>query len=87
MSLLALGVQFYAAARIVEHIPAGAFYPKPKVDSAVVRLERRPEPIVSGVSAEAFFRAAREDSANPGSSYATRWRRAWRCRQLQPRCG
>ena len=58
MSLLALGVQFYATACIVEHIPAGAFYPKPKVDSAVVRLERRPEPVVSGVSAEAFFRAA-----------------------------
>ena len=34
MSLLALGVQFYATARIVEHIPAGVFYPKPKVDSA-----------------------------------------------------
>ena len=55
MSLLALGVQFYATARIVEHIPAGAFYPKPKVDSAVVRLERRPEPVVSGVSAESVL--------------------------------
>ena len=65
MSLLALGVQFYATARIVEHIPAGAFYPKPKVDSAVVRLERRPEPVVSGVSAEAFFRAARAGFSQP----------------------
>jgi len=65
MSLLALGVQFYATARIVEHIPAGAFYPKPKVDSAVVRLERRPEPVVSGVTAEAFFRAARAGFSQP----------------------
>ena len=65
MSLLALGVQFYATARIVEYIPAGAFYPKPKVDSAVVRLERRPEPVVSGVSAEAFFRTARAGFSQP----------------------
>jgi 16S rRNA (adenine1518-N6/adenine1519-N6)-dimethyltransferase len=65
MSLLALGVQFYATARIVEHIPAGAFYPKPKVDSAVVRLERRPEPVVSGVTADAFFRAARAGFSQP----------------------
>jgi len=65
MSLLALGVQFYATTRIVEHIPAGAFYPKPKVDSAVVRLERRPEPVVSGVTADAFFRAARAGFSQP----------------------
>jgi len=65
MSLLALGVQFYATARIVEQIPAGAFYPKPKVDSAVVRLERRPEPVVSGVTAEALFRAARAGFSQP----------------------
>ena len=65
MSLLALGVQFYATARIVEYIPAGAFYPKPKVDSAVVRLERRPEPVVSGVPAEQFFRAARAGFSQP----------------------
>jgi len=65
MSLLALGVQFYATARIVEHIPAGAFYPKPKVDSAAVRLERRSEPVVSGVTAEAFFRAARAGFSQP----------------------
>jgi 16S rRNA (adenine1518-N6/adenine1519-N6)-dimethyltransferase len=65
MSLLALGVQFYATTRIVEHIPAGAFYPKPKVDSAVVRLERRPEPVVSEVTAEQFFRAARAGFSQP----------------------
>jgi 16S rRNA (adenine1518-N6/adenine1519-N6)-dimethyltransferase len=65
MSLLALGVQFYATARIVERIPAGAFYPMPKVDSAVVRLERRPEPVVSGMKAEAFFRTARAGFSQP----------------------
>jgi 16S rRNA (adenine1518-N6/adenine1519-N6)-dimethyltransferase len=59
MSLLALGVQFYCTAQIVDRIPAGAFYPPPKVDSAVVRLRRRGEPALPGVTAEAFFRVAR----------------------------
>lgn len=65
MSLLALGVQFYCTARIVGRIPAGAFYPVPKVDSAVVRLDRRAEPAVPGVSASAFFRIARAGFGQP----------------------
>lgn len=65
MSLLALGVQFYCTARIVGRIPAGAFYPAPKVDSAVVRLDRRAEPVVPGVEAEAFFRVARAGFSQP----------------------
>ena len=65
MSLLALGVQFYATAHIVERIPAGAFYPRPKVDSAVVRLAYRSEPVVSGVTVEAFFRVAHAGFSQP----------------------
>jgi 16S rRNA (adenine1518-N6/adenine1519-N6)-dimethyltransferase len=65
MSLLALGVQFYCTARIVGRIPAGAFYPVPKVDSAVVRLDRRSEPLVPGVTAKEFFRVARAGFSQP----------------------
>ena len=39
MSLLAVGVQFYGQPRIVQTIPAGAFWPRPKIDSAVVRVD------------------------------------------------
>ncbi len=39
MNLLAVSVQFFAQPRIVRTIAAGAFYPPPKVDSAVVRLD------------------------------------------------
>jgi 16S rRNA (adenine1518-N6/adenine1519-N6)-dimethyltransferase len=58
MSLLALGVQYYAEPQIVDRIPAGAFFPAPKVDSAVVRLRQRDAPTVD-VPAPAFFRVAR----------------------------
>ncbi|MCD6289423.1 MAG: 16S rRNA (adenine(1518)-N(6)/adenine(1519)-N(6))-dimethyltransferase RsmA [Anaerolineae bacterium] len=59
MSLLAVSVQFYATPEIVDRIPAGAFYPAPKVDSAVVRLRRRPEPAVPVDDIDAFFRIVR----------------------------
>ncbi|MBI2845755.1 MAG: ribosomal RNA small subunit methyltransferase A [Chloroflexi bacterium] len=39
MSILAVSVQFYSQPRIVTRVPRGAFYPPPKVTSAVVRIE------------------------------------------------
>ncbi len=39
LSLLGLCVQFYGQPRIVAHVPASAFYPPPKVESAVVRID------------------------------------------------
>jgi 16S rRNA (adenine1518-N6/adenine1519-N6)-dimethyltransferase len=59
LSLLAVSVQFYAIPRIVQRVPAGAFYPAPKVDSAVLRLDVLPTPAVPNVEPEAFFRVVR----------------------------
>lgn len=38
MNLLALSVQAYGKPEIVEKIPAEAFWPKPKVDSAIIKI-------------------------------------------------
>jgi 16S rRNA (adenine1518-N6/adenine1519-N6)-dimethyltransferase len=59
LSLLAVSVQFYAEPRIVDHVPAGAFNPRPKVDSAVLRLDIRPLPAVAGIDPKNFFRIVR----------------------------
>ena len=39
LSALAVITQVQAHVRCVRHVPASAFYPRPKVDSAVIRLE------------------------------------------------
>lgn len=39
MSLLAVSVQYYGRARLVSAVKAGAFWPRPEVDSAVVRID------------------------------------------------
>ncbi len=55
MSLLAVSVQFYGAPKLVHKIPAGAFYPPPKVDSAVVRIDTFDSPPVPVADVEQFF--------------------------------
>jgi 16S rRNA (adenine1518-N6/adenine1519-N6)-dimethyltransferase len=59
LSLLAVSVQFYGRPRIVARIPAGAFVPPPKVDSAVVRIDTHPAPPVEVRDVETFFRVVR----------------------------
>lgn len=44
MSVLAHSVQIYAEPEIVARVPAASFYPAPAVDSAVLRMRRRPGP-------------------------------------------
>jgi 16S rRNA (adenine1518-N6/adenine1519-N6)-dimethyltransferase len=56
MSILALSVQVYGRTEIVGRIPAGAFFPVPRVDSAVVRIEIRGEPMIPLSLLPAFFR-------------------------------
>lgn len=59
MSLLAVSVQFYSRPHVVARIPAGAFYPRPEVDSAVVRLDVRAQPAVAVRDVDEFFRVVK----------------------------
>ncbi len=55
LSLLALSVQVYGQPRLAGRIPAGAFYPAPKVDSAIVRVDLYPEPRIASERLDLFF--------------------------------
>ncbi|OGO37880.1 MAG: hypothetical protein A2W35_04175 [Chloroflexi bacterium RBG_16_57_11] len=59
MSLLALSVQVYGCPRVAARIPAGAFYPPPKVDSAVIRVEIYDQPRMPRPQLPSFFRLAK----------------------------
>jgi 16S rRNA (adenine1518-N6/adenine1519-N6)-dimethyltransferase len=59
LSLLALSVQVFGAPRIAAIIPAEAFYPTPKVDSAILRVDMYPEPRVPLALQKTFFRMAK----------------------------
>ncbi len=55
MSLFSLSVQFYAKPGILIHVPARSFYPPPKVDSVVLRLDLLPLPAVVVSDVDSFF--------------------------------
>ena len=55
LSLLAVSVRVYGNASIQMRIPAGAFYPPPEVDSAVLRIDLFPQPLVAVENVDTFF--------------------------------
>lgn len=59
MSLVSVGVQLYGRPRIVRYVPPTAFYPRPKVTSAVVKIEVYPGSALELEDREAFFRVVR----------------------------
>lgn len=59
MNLLALSVQVFGNPTITAHIPAGAFYPTPKVDSAIVRINLFQSPRIPIEDLETFFHLIR----------------------------
>jgi 16S rRNA (adenine1518-N6/adenine1519-N6)-dimethyltransferase len=59
LNLLALSVQVYGEPHLVGQIPAKAFYPKPKVDSSIIRIQVHPSPIVPKELLSTFFQLTR----------------------------
>ncbi|MFC1968712.1 16S rRNA (adenine(1518)-N(6)/adenine(1519)-N(6))-dimethyltransferase RsmA [Chloroflexota bacterium] len=55
MSLLSISVQFYGKPAIVGHVPARSFYPPPKVDSVILRIDPYSQPVVSVADEASFF--------------------------------
>ncbi|HUS04003.1 MAG TPA: 16S rRNA (adenine(1518)-N(6)/adenine(1519)-N(6))-dimethyltransferase RsmA [Dehalococcoidia bacterium] len=55
MRLLSVMTQFYSKPTIITYVPAGSFYPSPKVDSVVLRLDIYPELPGEVSNVESFF--------------------------------
>jgi 16S rRNA (adenine1518-N6/adenine1519-N6)-dimethyltransferase len=59
MSLLSVAVQFYGEASIVSSVSAHAFYPAPKVDSAILKIRLYPHPLIDTDRTGSFFELVR----------------------------
>ncbi|MCC7119837.1 MAG: ribosomal RNA small subunit methyltransferase A [Anaerolineales bacterium] len=56
LSLLALSVQVYGKPSLIAKIPAGAFYPAPNVDSAILCIDIYPTPQIEKELLPQFFK-------------------------------
>jgi 16S rRNA (adenine1518-N6/adenine1519-N6)-dimethyltransferase len=52
-------VQVFGRPESILNIPAGAFFPPPKVDSATLRIELYDEPLIPTADLDCFFQMAR----------------------------
>ncbi len=56
---LSVFAQYHMQPEVLRVVPPGAFWPRPEVRSAVVRMRRHERPPVEGVAEETFFRVVR----------------------------
>ncbi len=59
MSILAVAIQFYGMPEIKELVSPMAFFPSPKVYSAILKIKVFKEPIFENVNTKVFFRLVR----------------------------
>ena len=55
MSLLSVKIQFYSKPDIICYVPAASFYPPPKVESVILRLDVYPQPPIEVPEVAGFF--------------------------------
>jgi 16S rRNA (adenine1518-N6/adenine1519-N6)-dimethyltransferase len=65
MSVLAHSVQIYVEPEIVARVPASSFHPVPAVDSAILRMRRRPAPSVDVEDIGGLFRIIKAGFLHP----------------------
>ncbi|MEK7228047.1 MAG: 16S rRNA (adenine(1518)-N(6)/adenine(1519)-N(6))-dimethyltransferase RsmA [Patescibacteria group bacterium] len=54
-SILSIAVSAYGTPKIISKVPAGAFFPPPKVDSAIIAIENINRNFFEGISEKKFF--------------------------------
>ena len=65
MSLLSVSVQFYGSPKLVCYIPPKSFYPQPRVESAVIRIDVHDRTPLRVEDEPSFFRVVRGGFAAP----------------------
>lgn len=87
LSVLALSIQFYGKPQIVARVPAKMFYPAPKVDSAILRVDVNAQAPLQPQQRDSFFRVVQagfgekrkqlHNSLTHGLHYKNEQIRAW----------
>ncbi len=70
LSFLAVAVQSIGSPRLVRLVPPGAFFPRPKVESAVLRIDPSPEPLLQKEQRAEFLRLVDAGFAQPRKQIA-----------------
>jgi 16S rRNA (adenine1518-N6/adenine1519-N6)-dimethyltransferase len=69
MNLLPVSVQFYAQPKIIDYVSKNSFWPKPKVDSAIIKISNL-KTQNSKLNKDLFFRIVRSGFSQPRKQLA-----------------
>lgn len=64
-SLLSISVKAFGEPKIIKTVPAGAFHPRPKVDSAILKIANISRARLGDLETSAFFALLRQGFAHP----------------------
>jgi len=65
MSLLSLSVQYYGEPKIIDNVSKESFYPKPEVDSAIIKIALKKEHIFCEAEEKKFWQIAKIGFSSP----------------------
>jgi 16S rRNA (adenine1518-N6/adenine1519-N6)-dimethyltransferase len=65
MNLLAVSVQFYAKPEIVSFVSKNSFWPKPKVDSAIIKIKPLIDADRGPINVDLFFKVVKAGFSHP----------------------
>jgi len=68
MNLLAVAVQFYASPKIIFSVSKNSFWPRPKVDSAIIKISQIKKP--EGIDSKKFFQLVKAGFSSPRKQLA-----------------
>jgi 16S rRNA (adenine1518-N6/adenine1519-N6)-dimethyltransferase len=87
MSILGVACQFYAEGRLAFDVPPEVFLPPPTVESAVILLDVRPEPLLPTRSGTPSSGSSTPGSGRSASRSPTPSPPSWRYRRRRSRAG
>ena len=70
MSILAVSVQFYSKTKIISYISKDSFWPRPKVDAAIIRIIPFSKPNLAKEETELFFKVVKAGFSQPRKQLA-----------------
>jgi 16S rRNA (adenine1518-N6/adenine1519-N6)-dimethyltransferase len=76
MNLLAVSAQFYADVKILFYVPKEYFWPKPKVDGAVIEIKPRINTDKKRINADLFFKVVKVGFSQPRKQLANNFKKA-----------
>lgn len=65
MNILAISVQFYAKPEIISYVSKKSFWPRPKVDSAIIKINPRNRTPLSNLLRKRFFKIVKAGFSHP----------------------